>query len=155
MNIDNISLITISISVEDKSVLFILLAKDGSVNRSGTGKLKNKENTLFISSGYAKFYNRLIKYIPRNWSMLKGIYPIDIPEKKGSKCKLEVILTDDKDISYGFVVRYGSESSEPPHDITKLVIKAVQITEPWYKEQKRLIKKIKNEDEKNSWWKFC
>ena len=150
-----INLVTLSLDINSKQSLFILLGKDGAINRIGSGTIKNKDKTLFIDNVEKKFLQRLMKFVPFDWSKLQGIYRIDIPDKKGKNCELQVLFKDEYNKDYGFVVTYGSRSEGPPNDIREFIINAVQITQPWFDEQKQILKqRIKHQSKNKSWWKF-
>jgi hypothetical protein len=154
MKTEEIILVTISLYVGGAQSLFILLADDGTINRSGTGTRRNKDKTLFIKREKENFFQDLMKCVPEDWSKLKGIYKTDIPDKKGANCELQIIFKDKANKDYGFVVLYGSKSYGPAQDIYEIVVKAVEITDPWFNEQKQILKKTKQrESNKKPWWK--
>ena len=146
MKIEEIKLVTITMYVGGAQALFILLAKDGTINRLGTGILRNKDKTLFINKVNENLFQDLMKCVPEDWSELKGIYKINIPDKKGANCELKVIFNNETNKDYGFVVLYGAKSEGPAFDISELVINAVQITDPWFNKQKQLLKKRKKRE---------
>jgi hypothetical protein len=154
MKTEEINLVSISIYVEGVKSLFILLDKGGTINRSGCGRLRNKDKILFIKREKEHFFQKLMECVPEDWSELQGVYKIDIPDKKGANCELRIIFKDKADKDYGFVVLYGAKSEGPAEDIGEMVVNAVQITDPWFNEQKRMLKNIKKRQaNKKPWWK--
>ena len=142
-----ISAICITIEVEKESVLFILLTEDGTINRSGTGYEHNTENDLFIGITDKSLFFKLRELITDQ--MLTNMGGYDVPDKKGKNCKLNIALSFEGGHDNGFGFIYGSESQGPPKDICEIVEKAINITDPWYKKQKMMVKKSNK-----PWWKF-
>jgi len=48
MKVSDVCLIVVTLEVDAKKLLFLLLSEDGSVNRQGSGTLGNKNPDLFI-----------------------------------------------------------------------------------------------------------
>jgi hypothetical protein len=133
----------ISIMIEDKQSLFILLAKDGTINRLGTGSANNTENDMFIGISKDGLFEKLMEAVPEELLEYQGSY--DIPEKKGKRCELTLMLASaDEKKKAGFIFQYGSDSQGPPQEISEIVVKAVELTNPWYDEQKTVVSKSKN-----------
>jgi hypothetical protein len=129
--IDDISLIWLRISVEERAALFILLGSDGTVKRLGTGTVENSENDFYIGKTAEPLFQKLHSQIDPGWLPQMGsIY--SMPKQKGMACELIVgfVLQDGRGSSLKF--KYGSESQGPPDDIVQFVIKAAKLTDPWY-----------------------
>jgi hypothetical protein len=133
-----ISIVTISLKVEDKAALFILLAKDGTVNRLGTGSENNTENDLYIAVDSSGLFEKLARQISPELLELKGEYKSY--EIKGKACQLVVGFGFADGTQDGSLWIYGTQSAGPPPEITNFVISAVELTEPWFEEQKKAAK---------------
>ena len=140
--ISEIELLTITLEIGDKRSLFILLAKDGSINRLGTGTIDNQENDLYIGITEDLLFEHTITYLTDDMLPYMGSY--DIPDKKGLPCRLSIGLLFDYGEENGFEFSYASESEGPPDEIAELLLAAIQITEPWYQSQKE--RSSKNDD---------
>jgi len=136
-----IELLTVTLEIGDRRSLFILLAKDGSINRQGTGTIDNQDKELFIGVTEDLLFEHAITYITDD--MLKYMGSYDLPDKKGLPCRLSIGFQFDYGEENGFDFVYAAESEGPPDEIAELLLAAVQITEPWYKAQKRIASKRK------------
>jgi hypothetical protein len=137
MTKNKITNVLISLEVDNKQSLFILLASDGTVNRLGNGTVNNEDNDMYIGISNEKLFEKLMKRIPDDLFEYQGVY--DIPDKKGKNCKLTLLFGGKEDNeAIGFKFLYGSESQGPPSEISEIVINAVNITEPWYLKHKKI-----------------
>ena len=135
---NNIDAIWITLQVTDKPVLFVMLAAEGSINRLGTGAEDNSENDLFIGITPPDLFASLVNRV--NADLLKWIGQYAHPAPKGKICELIVGFkkADGKEsISFW---RYGTESSGPSPEICNFVNTAVEVTGPWYEQQKRMVR---------------
>ncbi len=133
--VSDINVLSITLEFDGRRTLFILLAKNGSINRLGTGTIDNKDNDLFIGTTKDLLFEHATTYITDDMLQYMGSY--DIPSKKGLPCRLSIGLQFNNGEENGFDFKYASESEGPPDEISELLIAAVQITEPWYKSQKK------------------
>lgn len=135
--ISNIIGVIISLDIGGDRALFILLARDGSINRLGTGTIRNEDIDLFIGSGEEAIFEQLMSHLKEETLNHMGGY--DIPEKRGKLCKLTILFRYSDEKEKGFVFQYGSNSLRPPLEIAQFVTAAVKLTDPWYEEQKRMV----------------
>ncbi|MDQ1354991.1 MAG: hypothetical protein QG657_5300 [Acidobacteriota bacterium] len=145
---DNINAILISNSISGGQQLFILLAADGSINRSGPN-----HPDLFIGITKDTLFMQLRELINNEWFHYAGVY--DIPEKVGELCELTIIFVtiDGKEIGMKFL--YGKESQGLPKDISDFVSQAISITDSWYDRQKAIVMKATTDQKKRKkWWKL-
>jgi hypothetical protein len=142
--VSDIKVVAVTLNISDKPSLFVLLAADGSINRLGTGAVKNRDNELFIGVTKEPLFDRLMTNLQDSWLDHMGGY--DVPDQQGAPCELSIAFSFGKDNDNGFEFRYGSESQGPPEDIARFVIAAIEITEPWFKAQKKMVRR--------PWWKF-
>ena len=124
-----------------KKVFFILLGKDGAINRIGNGTIDTSDNSMFIGHTKEPLFSNLIEAIDENIFEYVGKY--NIPEPKGKKCKLSLLFSTSEGTT-GFEFNYGSKSQGPPSPIPQIVTKAVQLTNPWFKQQKAMVVQNKN-----------
>jgi hypothetical protein len=129
--------IFITLKVEDEQALFVLLSSDGTVNRAGTGSDENVENDLFIGRTSPEMFEALKSRIRPEALQWEGGYAA--PDPAGQTCELTVGFMHNDDSESGCRFRYGSESQGPPEELCDLVMAAIEITNPWYEEQKRMV----------------
>lgn len=134
--VSDIELIRITLEIDEKRSLFLLLAKDGSINRLGTGTVDSKDNDLYIGITNDLLFEHAMIYLTDDMLQYMGSY--DIPDKKGLPCRLSIDLQFNDGEENGFVFTYASESEGPPDEISELLVAVVQITEPWYKSQQNI-----------------
>jgi hypothetical protein len=143
-----INAIIVKLDISDRQALFVLLANDGAVNRSGTGAVNNTDNDLFIGRTNDPLFEQLRAQIRPGWMDRLGSY--DIPSKAGITCTLSVLFKTTEGEEGGVRFVYGSESQGPPGDICQFVTEAVRLTDPWYEKQKQLTAAPKKN---KPWWR--
>ena len=138
-NVENIAAIMVSLTIDGKNSLWVLLAKDGSINRLGTGAEDNTENDMFIGVTSPEAFEKLRKQVEPDIFKYEGEYSGN--NIVGKSCELQVAFkfTDNKEI--GSTWRYGTKSSGPPQEIKRFVLASIEATESWLEEQKRATKK--------------
>jgi hypothetical protein len=67
---------------------------------------------------------------------------------KGKSCSVEIVLSNGTETT-GTKFLYGSESMGPPPPVGKFVLKAIKLTDPWYNQNQKAIKK-----NTRKWWQF-
>ena len=138
-NVENIAAIMVSLTIDGKNSLWVLLAKDGSINRLGTGAEDNTENDMFIGVTSPEAFEKLRKQVEPDIFKYEGEYSGN--NIVGKSCELQVAFkfTDNKEI--GSTWRYGTKSSGPPQEIKRFVLASIEATESWLEEQRRATKK--------------
>jgi hypothetical protein len=149
--VSDISAVHITLEAGDKQALFILLAADGSINRLGTGSVANTDNDLFIGVTEEPLFAKLMGHLDDE--MLKYMGGYDVPNQQGVPCKLSIGLSFANAEANGFGFRYGSESEGPPREIIQFVTAAVNLTDPWFRQQKKIVGKAESGRDK-PWWKI-
>ena len=133
----DIDLVVVSLKVgaAQSPALFILLARDGTVNRLGTGAVDNTERDLFIGRTTEPLFPALMNQFTD--AMLQHVGGYEMRDRKGEDCRLSIALrfADGSEDGFGFL--YGSESEGPPQEIVQIVIEAARLTDPWYEAQKK------------------
>ena len=135
---NHIRVILIELYAADQPSLFILLASDGTINRLGTGSVNNTERDFFIARTSLDIFESLRQKVGPDLLHWKGRY--ESPERRGTLCKLSVVLKLDDDTETGSEWVYGSDSMGPPPAVKNFVIAAVEATQGWYEEQKEMAK---------------
>lgn len=138
VNMENITAIMVALEIDGKNSLFVLLAKDGSINRLGTGTEDNTENSMYIGITKPETFEKLFKQIDSKVLDWEGEYKS--PDIKGKTCELTIGFKLSDGTETGSVWFYGTQSQGPPTEIKSLVVSVVEATEPWYEEQKQIKK---------------
>jgi hypothetical protein len=144
MNKEEIKAVHIRLDAgRENTILSILLASDGSINRMGNGRLRDNDKDLYIGAGQEQLFRDFISRMPGDLLAYAGRY--EMPEPQGLPCKLTLLFAGPGDTGVGFEFHYGSESQGPPTEIRELITAAVEITDGWLEAQKVGAKK--------PWWK--
>ncbi|MDO5981513.1 hypothetical protein [Flavivirga spongiicola] len=139
---NNYEATTIELNIEGEPSLMILLHEDGTMNRKGRGT-EEIDNNFYIGIQKDSLLSELTKSMtPDFQSLLNRVY--DYPDKKGKICTLEITLSDGKETK-GVRYNYGSESMGPPIPIANYVNKAIELTDPWFNEQTKMVENSKTE----------
>lgn len=125
----------VTLKINGDTALFILLAEDGTVNRMGNGSLAS-DHDMYIGRQPEPLFARFIGRITPQLLEHQGAY--ELPNRAGAHCELTLLLgSRGSNRSAGFKYIYGSESQGPPPEIADLIRYAVELTKPWYEQQKR------------------
>lgn len=133
---DNVTGIMVTLEIGGEQALFVLLSKDGSINRLGTGSEGNTEKDMFIGVADTTAFEAVrAKCGPIIDQWLGGF---GAPDIAGKPCKLAVGFQTTDGTELVSQWQYGTESQGPPPDVAAVVIKSVQATEDWYQKQKAM-----------------
>jgi hypothetical protein len=129
----------------ENTILSILLAADGSINRMGSGRFSdiNAEKELHIGADQERLFRDFISQMPDDLLEYAGRY--DLPEPQGLPCKLTMLFAGEGESGVGFEFIYGSRSQGPPAEIQELIVEAIRITDGWLQNQ--------NSKPDKPWWK--
>lgn len=153
--LDKITKTLITLEVEGNQVLFIVLDEDGTINRKGDGSPDCKDNDLFIGITRDKLFDQLRPLVSKEMEEYLG-KTYDIPDKKGRPCDFK-ILFGGPGFETGVQFLYGEFSQGVPVPFRVFTIKAIELTEEWFQEQKQKVviaKNSKKQKEVKPWWKF-
>jgi len=128
--------ISVSLTIDGKMSLFVLLEEEGLINRMGSGSLNNTEEELYIGRGDPAIFQQVRSHLIEEMLAIVG-REYDCGNISGAACKLEIALQFADNTSGGFAFLYGSDSQGPPKEVRALVSAAVFLTENWYEDFKR------------------
>ena len=153
IKIEDIQQTLITLKVDDNQVLFLLISNDELINRKGDGNLDCKDNDLFIGKYSDNLFGKIKPYFTEEMNEYIG-QTFKNNEIKGRTCDLSILVKGDN-FETGTQFIYGELSQGPPNPFRSLVIKAIELTEPWFQEQKRIIKDQNSRRQSDKpWWKF-
>jgi hypothetical protein len=131
------SFVTIDLRISDEPALFILLAADGLINRLGTGEVGGKERSLYVGKIDQPILSELLSKVTPELQQWHGKFLAD-PKAEGLSCELQVSVKDESGPRLATAWKYGTESLGPPPEVCTFVVAALEATEPWFEQQKRL-----------------
>lgn len=141
----HIDKVLITLEMDNKTSILILLTKNGEISRKGDGNPLNTSLPLMQGISHEGHFEALMMTVSENIFNYTGV--IKQPERLGRECTLSIIFQGRNDVDYSFRVLYGEDSQGPPAELAQILINAVKLTEPWYKQQ------IKDEkEEAKKWW---
>lgn len=132
----DITALSITLDINEKPSLFILLSADGSINRLGTGTLENTERELFIGRTDPAIFEAVRSHVTEAMLQSRG-QAFQHQNPRGAPCKLTLNFQFKDGTSGGFAFLYGSESEGMPEDVVDFVTAAARETDPWYENFKR------------------
>lgn len=137
---EDITGVAMSLKADDELLLFALLAADGSINRLGTGTVDNTEKEMCIGViSDPKPFENLRAQISRD--LFKWIGGRADQSPKGKICELTIWLFLPNKGERTIYFKYGSESIGPPPEVSRLVLAAIDETNPWYEQSRAGIAK--------------
>jgi hypothetical protein len=136
IDVDKFQAALIEVALKDSSTLFILLAKDGTVNRQGD--LKTKKKNFFMGVSKEKLFDSLIKTIDTDLSSYfdKVVVQADTNRRVN---KIKIGFTGPEG-NTGFEIYTDEPIEKIPKPILNFINNAIRVTEPWYKNQQDMLK---------------
>ena len=131
----SITSIRINLEIEGQQTLFIFMAEDGTIQRMGYGNESYEPKDLYIGSATENCFKEFRDDVKDEYLTYAGTYTSE--DSKGLLCRLTVEFSTGE-ADYNFEYKYGSESAGPHQEIMQLVKKAIDVTEPWFLQQKQL-----------------
>ena len=109
--------ILITLEIEEKTSVFILLAKDGTISRKGDGS--NSGTSLSLAQGISHdgHFDALMMTVNEDIFNHTGVIK-QLP-KEGRECCLSIIFQGPHEVDYSFRVLYGEDSQGPPYSARK------------------------------------
>lgn len=147
---NRIDKILLTLEVGDTTALFILLGKDGTIHRKGNGGADSELPLMQGSSGDGHF-EALMMTVDENIFQFTGL--LKQPERLGRDCQLTIIFQGRDELDFSYRIVYGEHSQGPPAELTQILINAVKITEPWYR-QRLVDQKEEEKQEEKKWWQI-
>ncbi len=142
---EKVRAVIISLEADANVALFILLGSDGTVNRMGTGAPDNIEKAMYVGHTTDRLFTQLMAQVDERLLAHGGRYVL--PNPQGTLCTLKMLFqlhkTPQGPEIIGFEFVYGADSEGPPAQVSDLIIAAVEMTDPWFEEQKRIAGKDK------------
>lgn len=125
--------VLITLEVGNATALFILLTKEGMVQRKGDGNPEHITLPLMQGISHDGHFEALMMTVPEDIFNFTGVHRMT--GIVGTECRLTIIFQAQNDLDYSFRIVYGSESEGPPRELAEILINAVKITEGWYTTQ--------------------
>lgn len=158
INVNDITGIMVSLEVDKRIVLHILIAHDGIIKRIGNGRADCTDNHVFVGRVEPGVFKELKAAFHQGMaeSLQKCYENQDI---RGQLCDFKVMV-EANGVEGQTQFLYGTESTGPSPDFVNFAAKAVQLTNPWHAAQHQILANEKAASaantantEKKSWWK--
>lgn len=135
MKKSDITQIRITVQVSGKPTLNLLLDKDGTINRQGSGTAyENETMVLGMSDGTA--FKALVKHLDGKLLAGSSLSAYDHPDKKGDVLEYEIVFIGKKPLIKVFKFSLGSQSDNVgevfPYFLN-FTQHALSLTEEWYR----------------------
>lgn len=124
--------VLITLETGEKTCLFILLSKDGTIYRKGNG---DALTDLPMATGNSEEGHLEALMMTVNSEVFNYTGVMKMPERLGTEYQLTIIFQAGAQADYSFRVVYGDQSQGPPVELVQILINAVKLTEPWYQQQ--------------------
>ncbi len=131
--IDQIEATYIEVELEGKNTLFILLAKDGTINRKGD--LKTQGNNFFMGISKEKLFDKVMQAVTSDLTSYCGKVYGDSTQNVN---KVKIGFGGNK-IDTGFEYYSTEPLDKYPKPIIEFIYKAIQVTDPWFESQRKMI----------------
>jgi len=135
---------SVSLSINEKRALYVLLDAHGSINRQGDGTIDSAADNpppgLFIGVTDPSVFHSVLTHLTDDILEFLGRV-FRVPNPVGAQCKLALLFHFNDDASGGLEFHYGAESQGPPQDIADFVTAAVRETDSWYELFKESVRK--------------
>jgi hypothetical protein len=135
-NSSDIGALAITLDVNRKPSLFLMLAADGAVNRMGSGTLEDSGGQLFVGKTDPAIFETVRSHVTEAMLELLGKTFQD-QNRRGVPCKLTLTFQFKDGTWNGFGFLYRSESEGMRTEVADYVTAAVRQTDPWYENCKR------------------
>ena len=131
--------VTIEIDISNKNSLAILLAKDGTINRKGSGVVDSLDKDLFMGLTNDKIFDSLMNGISNDLLKYCNTTSPNCDTAKQT-CKVEIAFGNNNSVCKIEHCVNGT-LNDLPKPIKEFIEKAIMVTDPWYLGQKNLILK--------------
>jgi hypothetical protein len=130
---------TIEVDISNKNCLAILLAKDGTINRSGSGTVDSTDKDFFMGIIKEKIFDSLLETVSNDLLSYCGQTLLNCDTTKQT-CKVTISFSDNKSDT-GFDYCINGTLNDLPKPMIDYITNAIKMTDPWYQAQKSLINK--------------
>jgi hypothetical protein len=115
-------------------VLFILLARDGSINRMGDGTPSSAGDTLYIGVVNEPWFDQLMEVVPVE--LFRYIGRLELEDREGIDSTLSVIFQHKDGRVLPFEVLFGSESGGVPLELQTILRRALELSDAWWNDER-------------------
>jgi hypothetical protein len=128
--------ISILITVNGKTALYLVLAIDGLIKRMGGMSRNDQQEELFVGRCDIVIFHKMRSLVTDGMLQVLG-QQFKCHDIRGASEEISVLFNFKDTTSEGFSFLYGSESEGPPKDVREFVKAAVFLTQTWYEDCKR------------------
>lgn len=113
-----------------EDVLFILLSRDGSINRMGDGTPSPVDKTLYIGVVKEPLFDQLMEVVPDD--LFRYVSRLEIPDREGIDTTISVMFQHKDGRVLPFEVLFGSESGGVPLELQTILRRALELSDGWW-----------------------
>ena len=133
---EDITAFLLTIDVNERKNLIILINSDGTLCRMGSGAYDNTDTELYYGKVKEPLLKNLINEMTHDIFEFQGQYILSLD---GTPCRILLKLYNEKEmVIYEFI--YGSKFQGLPDEIRNVLAAALSLTEDWYQQQQMLPK---------------
>jgi len=132
--------VTINVDISNKNSLAILLAKDGTINRKGSGVVDTLDKNFFMGVTTDKLFDSLMNGISNDLFTYCNTNSSNCDTTKQT-CKVEIAFGNN---DYVCKIEHcvNGTLNDLPKPIKEFIEKSIMVTDSWYQPQRdRIIKK--------------
>jgi hypothetical protein len=130
--------LTLEVDISNKNCLAILLARDGTINRVGSGIVDSTDKDFFMGMTTEKLFDNLMETVSGDLMAYCNQAPPTCDTTR-QICKVKFSFSG---ITSGIGGEYciNGTVNDLPKPIKEYIANAIKITGPWYQLQKHLLK---------------
>jgi hypothetical protein len=129
--------VTIEVDISNVNSLDILLAKDGTINRKGSGTVDTLDKNFFMGITKDKAFDSLMSQIPKDLLTYCNV-PSPSCDTMKPTCKIKIAFGNN-DFTCNIDYCVNGVLNDLPKSIKEFIDKAILVTDPWYQDQKKLL----------------
>jgi len=129
--------VSIEVNISKINTLDILLAKDGTINRKGSGVVDTLDKDFFMGMTNEKLFDSLMTGISNDLLAYCNNTTSKCDTTK-QICKIKIAFGNS---NYACEIDYcvNGELSSLPKPIKEFIEKAITVTDSWYQQQKKML----------------
>jgi hypothetical protein len=122
--------LAIRLTTADRVVFHFLAHRDGGLQRQGTARLRDPAGELHIGVVRDPIFPRIVEALPDDILEQPGSFAIP---GDGAQMLLQIELWTAAG-SQAMAIAYGADGEGPPEDIVRFVLRARELSDPWYRQ---------------------
>lgn len=130
---------TLTVEIAKKHCLAILLAKDGTINRKGSGVVDTADKAFFMGITRDGVFDSLMGTVSDDLLAYSGKTDFNCDTTR--QTYIVRITFADHTSAFGITYCVNGTIDDLPKPIREYITNAIKLTEPWYQAQKKQVSK--------------